>query len=66
MNPTSTGGVAITTAALGGLIIYLCGAVGIQAPPVEVAGTLAAMAMYAGHAAVVAFKAYFPPPKAAQ
>ena len=61
MNPTTTGGVAITTAALGGLIIWACGPLHIEAPPDAVAGTMAAMLMYAAHGAVAAFKAYFPP-----
>jgi hypothetical protein len=62
MNPTTTGGVAITTAALGGLIIWGCGAVlHVEAPPDAVAGTMAALLMYAAHGAVAAFKAYFPP-----
>ncbi len=61
MNPTTTGGVAITTAALGSLIVWACGVIHIEAPPIEVAGTIAAMLMYAAHGAVAAFKAYFPP-----
>lgn len=61
MNPTVTGGVAITTAAFGSLIIWACGIVNIPAPPIEVAGTIAALLMYGAHAGVSAFKAYFPP-----
>lgn len=61
MNPTTTGGVAITTAAFGGMIIWACGALNLPAPPVEVAGTIAALIMYASHAAITAFKLYFPP-----
>ena len=61
MNPTSTGGVAITTAALGSLIVWACGVIRIEAPPMEVAGTMAAVLMYTAHGAVVAFKSYFPP-----
>ena len=61
MNPATTGGVAITTAAFGSLIIWLWGVLKIAAPPVEGAGTIAALVMYGAHASVVAFKAYFPP-----
>lgn len=61
MNPTTTGGVAITTAALGGLITWSLGVMHVPAPPDAIAGTMAAMLMYAAHAGVSAFKAYFPP-----
>lgn len=61
MNPTNTGGVAITTVMLAGLIVWLCSVLKIQAPPMDVAGTIAALLMYAGHQTGLFIRAYFPP-----
>ena len=52
MTPTGTGAAAISGAMLAGLIVWLCGVAHIPAPPADVAGTIGAILLAGGHAAV--------------
>ena len=49
MNPMTTGGVALSATMIGSVIIWLCGVARITAPPADVAGALAALAMAGAH-----------------
>lgn len=70
MTPTGTGAAAISGAMLAGLIVWLCGVAKIPAPPADVAGTIGAIMLAGGHAAVnfiaTRFPSKTPPAPAAQ
>ncbi|WP_158601899.1 hypothetical protein [Pararobbsia silviterrae] len=54
-SPVSTGAAAITGAMLGGCITWGCQALKLPIPPAEVAGTMGAILLAAGHAVAVRF-----------
>ena len=56
----ATGAAAISGAMLSGLIIWVCQIAHLSPPPAEVAGTIGALVLGGGHAAVNWLNARFP------
>lgn len=56
----ATSAAAISGAMLGGVIVWLCGVCHLASPPSDVAGTIGALLLGGGHAAVNWLSARFP------
>lgn len=57
----ATGAAAISGAMLGGVIVWLCSVIHVEAPPSDVAGTIGAVLLCSGHAVVNWLSVRFPP-----